>query len=111
MLYDVIAFIVRHTGPTSNPTAPTTPIENVKGAINLEVVNEHGVDMFANTHDNTPGTGPNGASDGTLPAGANKTLTVRTAALHPVGIYLTCVRSNPPSVFLSGVGGKLPHLC
>ena len=47
--------------------------------MNLEVRNQHGVDMFADKWDNAPATGPHGASDGTLPLGVNLTLTVQ----HP----------------------------
>ena len=67
------------SGPTSNPNAPTHDLKTDAGAFNLEVKNQHGVDMFADDHDNAPATGPHGASDGTLPPGENLTLTVE----HP----------------------------
>jgi hypothetical protein len=35
------------------------------GALNLEVKNKHGVDMFADEYDNAQAHGPHGASDGT----------------------------------------------
>ena len=69
----------RASGPTSNPNAPTHDLKTDAGAFNLEVKNQHGVDMFADDHDNAPATGPHGASDGTLPPGENLTLTVE----HP----------------------------
>ena len=75
----VDCYTLNASGPTSNPQAPSHDLKNDKGAFNLEVVNEHGVDMFADEWDNAPATGPHGASDGTLPPGVNKTLTVE----HP----------------------------
>eukprot|EP00040_Diaphanoeca_grandis_P030936 m.183931 g.183931 ORF g.183931 m.183931 type:complete len:1001 (+) comp32172_c0_seq1:207-3209(+) len=58
------------------PNAPLTPIEDIPGGINLEVKNQHGVDMFADLWIAAPATGPNGASDGTLTNGTNATLVV-----------------------------------
>lgn len=75
----VDCYTLNASGPTSNPKAPSHDLQNDQGAFNLEVVNGHGVDMFADEWDNAPATGPHGASDGTLPPGLNKTLTVE----HP----------------------------
>ena len=44
-----------------------------------QVVNQHGVDMFADKYDNAHAVGPHGASDGSLPPGTNLTLRVN----HP----------------------------
>ena len=75
----VECYTLNASGPTSNPNAPTHDLKTDAGAFNLEVKNQHGVDMFADDHDNAPATGPHGASDGTLPPGENLTLTVE----HP----------------------------
>ena len=54
-------------------------VTTIAGGVNLEVRNQNGVDMFADSTDNSPSHGPNGASDGTIPNGSNATLIVQ----HP----------------------------
>ena len=76
---DVNCYTLNASGPTSNPNAPSHDLQKEPGAFNLEVRNENGVDMFADKWDNAQAAGAHGASDGTLPAGVNKTLTVE----HP----------------------------
>jgi hypothetical protein len=71
-------YLLNATGAAGkSPTAPVTSVADIPGAINVEVKNQHGFDMFAYKSD-TPVTaaGPNGASDGTLPPGVNISLTV-----------------------------------
>jgi hypothetical protein len=63
----------------SGVTAPTHDIADDPRHMNLDVVNENGVDMFADKWDNAKSTGPHGASDGTLAAGQNLSLIVE----HP----------------------------
>ena len=60
--------------------SPTHDLFDEAGAENLEVKNQRGVDMFGDaSSDDAPARGPHGASDGTLAAGANLSLTVE----HP----------------------------
>lgn len=55
-------YLLNASGATSNPKTPTAAITDIPGGINLEVKNEHGVDMFADTSDSAQAYGPHGAS-------------------------------------------------
>lgn len=72
-------YTLNASGPTSGPTAPTHDLKSEAVGYNVEVINQHGVDMFADRWDNARGDGPHGASDGTLPSGTSLTLHVE----HP----------------------------
>ena len=67
------------SSPTSNPTAPSIALSDIPGGMNLNVVNQHGIDMFADRWDNDQSEGAHGASDGTLPNNTNRTVVVQ----HP----------------------------
>jgi hypothetical protein len=62
------------SGPTGHINTPLHKLP--PSELNLNVINQHGVDMFADKYDNAKSDGPHGASDNTLPAGKNLTLTV-----------------------------------
>ena len=64
------------TAIPGGPGFPMDSVLDVPGGVNLEVRNQHGVDMFAASTDNTHATGPKGASDGTLANGTNATVVV-----------------------------------
>ena len=72
-------FTLNASGPAGrSPRAPTHPIEQDRGhMMNLMVMNEHGVDMFADAADDAKAVRPHGASDGTVHG--NRTVVVR----HP----------------------------
>jgi len=61
-------YTLNASGPAgrSQPRAPVHDLANEPGSQNLEVMNEHGVDMFADLYDSAPAAGPHGASDGTI---------------------------------------------
>lgn len=69
-------YTLNASGPAGkSPQAPMTALADMPGAMNLEVMNQNGVDMFADTSDSAQATGPHGASDGTL-GKANLTIEV-----------------------------------
>ena len=72
-------YTLNASGPAgqSQPRAPVHDLASEPGSQNLEVMNEHGVDMFADLYDSAPATGPHGASDGTV--AGNLTIVVQ----HP----------------------------
>lgn len=72
-------YTLNASGPAGKkqPRAPLHDLADEPGSMNLEVMNEHGVDMFADLYDNAPATGPHGASDGTI--STNLTIVVQ----HP----------------------------
>ena len=67
------------SAPTSSPQAPTIALSDVPGGMNLNVVNQNGIDMFADRWDNDQSEGAHGASDSTLPKHTNRTIVVQ----HP----------------------------
>lgn len=76
-------YTLNASGPAgTSPNAPMTPLQNTPGSMNLEVMNQNGVDMFADGPDDAKATGPHGASDGTL-GHTNLTIVVD----HPGGCW------------------------
>ena len=67
------------SAPTSSPQAPTVALSDITGGMNLNVVNQNGIDMFADRWDNDQSEGAHGASDSTLPKHTNRTVVVQ----HP----------------------------
>ena len=61
---------------TGGTPFPMTDVTSVSGGVNLQVQNQHGIDIFAPSTDSAPATGPRGASDGTLSNGTTLTLVV-----------------------------------
>ena len=72
-------YLLNASAPTSSPQAPAIALKDIPGGMNLDVVNQNGIDMFADRWDNDQSEGAHGASDSTLPKGTNKTVVVH----HP----------------------------
>ena len=72
-------YLLNASGPSSGPNSHNVHISSIPGAYNLDVVNQHGVDMFADTSDNAQSTGPHGGADGTLPWNTSRKLVVQHA--------------------------------
>ena len=77
-IHSASCFTLNASGPTAaSVQSPTRDIMGVADAVNLEVVNARGIDMFGDaSSDDARASGPHGASDATLAPGTNLTLVV-----------------------------------